>query len=265
MSVATKALFQGRGTRVLVLLERVLLASRNQWTALLSGFFEPVFFLIAFRWGLGGQATSVAGSDGHSVDYSSYIAPALLAASAMNGAVQYATFNIFFKLKHSRLYQAFLATPLEPGEIVASEVSWAAVRGGSYAVGFLAVMYAIGATTSPWALLVIPAGVLTALGFAAAGMAATTFVRSPQDFDIIRVVLLGMFLFSATFYPLSVYPQPVRLLVEYTPLCQATEMMRSLTTGSISWSLLGAVVYFIVLIVLGVTAATHRLRGLLLS
>ena len=173
------------------------------------------------------------GPDGAPISYAAFIAPGLLAASAMNGAVFDSTFNVFFKLKYSRLYDAMLATPLGPVDIALGEIGWALIRGGLYALGFLTVMAGFGLLVSPWALLALPAALLVAFAFAAVGMAATSYMRSWQDFDLVTLAVLPMFLFSTTFYPLSVYPRWLQIVVECLPLYHAVELMRGLTTGAV--------------------------------
>ncbi len=253
--------YAGRA-RTLVL--RSALAYRRAWLAFVSGFFEPVFYLLAMGQGLGSLVGQLPGPDGAPLGYAAFIAPGLLAASAMNGAVFDSTYNVFFKLKYSKLYDAMLATPLGPVDIALGEIGWALLRGGLYSAGFLAVMGAFGLLTSPWAVLALPAALLVALAFGAVGMAATSFMRSWQDFDLIQLAIMPMFLFATTFFPLEVYPRPVQLLVECLPLFHAVELMRGLTTGAVSAGLWAHVAYLVVMAVLGGVVAIRRLGTLLL-
>ena len=247
------------------LLLRSATASRRAWLAFVSGFFEPVFYLVAMGQGLGSLVGTLPGPDGTPISYAAFIAPGLLAASAMNGAVFDSTFNVFFKLKYGRLYDAMLATPLGPVDIALGEIGWALIRGGLYALGFLSVMAGFGLLASPWALLALPAALVVAFAFAAVGMAATSFMRSWQDFDLVTLVILPMFLFSTTFYPLSVYPRWLQIVVECLPLFHAVELMRGLTTGAVHLGLFGHLSYFLVMIAIGVTVAARRLDALLLK
>jgi lipooligosaccharide transport system permease protein len=251
--------------RARVLLLRSATASRRTWVAFVSGFFEPVFYLLALGQGLGSLVGSVEGPGGAPITYAAFIAPGLLAASAMNGAVFDSTFNVFFKLKYARLYDAMLATPLGPIDIALGEIGWALIRGGIYALGFLTVLAGFGLLVSPWALLALPAALLIAFAFAAVGMAATSYMRSWQDFDLVALVVLPMFLFSTTFYPITVYPRWLQIVVECLPLYHAVELMRGLTTGVVGPALLGHLAYFAVMISIGVALAARRLGALLLS
>lgn len=259
--VLPPGLYAGRA-RMLVM--RSALASRSVWLAIVSGFFEPLFYLMAMGQGLGSLVGTVSGPSGQQLSYAAFIAPGLLAASAMNGAIYDATFSFFIKLKYAKLYDAMLATPLGPVDIALGEIGWALLRGGMYSAGFLGVMLAIGLISSPWALLALPAALFVASAFASIGIAATSFMRSWQDFDLVQLVVVPMFLFSATFFPLSVYPSAVQWLVQAFPLYHAVSLIRSLTTGVAGWSALGHVAYFVVMATVGFMVASRRLTTLLL-
>jgi lipooligosaccharide transport system permease protein len=262
LRVLPTGLYVGRAR---VLVERSLLVNRRTWMILLSGFFEPVFYLLALGMGLGALVGGeITGPGGQQLGYAAFIAPGLLAASAMNGAVYDSTFNVFFKIKYARVYDAMLATPLGPVDIALGEIGWALLRGGLYAAGFLTVMLGLGLVTSPWALLALPVALLVAFAFAAVGMAATTFMRSWQDFDLVQLVVLPMFLFSTTFFPLSVYPPAVQFVIACFPLYHAIELMRAFTSGAVGWGLLGHLAYFVVMAAIGAWVASRRLVILLL-
>ena len=145
--------------------------------------------------------------NGQHVGYTAFVAPALLASSGMNGAIYDSTFNIFWKLKYVKVYDAVLSTPLGPLDVASGEITWALARGCIYSAAFLVVMAFMGLFHSWWALMCLPFSVLEALAFAACGMAATTFMRSWQDFEWVTLAILPMFLFSASFYPLTTYPR----------------------------------------------------------
>jgi lipooligosaccharide transport system permease protein len=202
--------------------------------------------------------------DGHPVGYTSFVAPALLATSAMNGAIFDSTFNIFFRLKYAKLYDAALATPMRAGDVALGEVGWALIRGGLYACAFMIIMLALGLVHSAWAVLAIPVALLIGFAFAGAGMAATTFIRSWQDFEYVTLATLPMFLFSTTFYPLSVYPRPIQLIVDCTPLYQGIALLRSLTLGYVGPGLLWHVLYLAVMGAGGLAIAGRRIGRLLL-
>ena len=245
--------------------ERSLYLYRRTWLVLASGFFEPLFYLLAVGFGIGALVGDVPGPDGRLVPYQLFVAPALLATSAMNGAIFEVTFNVYGKLRWDRVYDAMLATPLAVGDIALGEIAWALFRGLLYAIGFVLVMLVMGLFRSPFFLLAIPAAMLVGFAFAAVGMAATTFVRSWQDFDLIQLVLLPLFLFSATFYPITTYPEGLRLLIELTPLYHGVDLIRSLALGIVGPPLLVHVAYLAVMGIGGLMVVSRRLDRLLLK
>lgn len=246
-------------------LERGFIAIRRQnWVIIVSGFFEPVFYLLAMGLGLGTLIGTVTGPGGEPISYAAFIAPALLATSAMNGAIYDSTWNVFFKLRFAKLYQTMLQAPLGPLDVALGEIALALFRGLLYASGFWIVMLALGLVTSPWSLLMIPCALLIALGFAAVGMCLTSFMTSFQQMDLINFILLPMFLFSATLYPITVYPQAIQWVIEALPLWHGVELMRHLAVGH--WDALTGVHigYFVVMSVIGLALTTLRLRKLFL-
>jgi len=234
------------------------------WAVVLAGLVEPVFYLLALGVGLGTVVGEVAGPDGAPVAYAAWIAPALLAVSAMNGAVYDSTWNVFFKLRYARLYEGMLSTSLGPLDVALGEIGVALVRGGVYAAGFTAVMTAMGLVGSWWALLMVPAAVLVAFGFAAFGMAVTSFMRTIQQMDWVTFLSLPLFLFSGTFYPLDVYPEPVRWAVQALPLWHGVELLRDLAAGDPGAATAGHTAYYLALVAAGVAVTTARLRVLFL-
>jgi lipooligosaccharide transport system permease protein len=252
----------GRGSAHLI--ERHARVYRHARLMLISGVFEPLFYLLSIGVGIGGLVGRVHGPGGQLIGFTSFVAPALLATSAMNGAVMDSTFNVFFRLKYAKLYDAALATPMRSGDIALGEIGWALIRGGLYAVSFLAVMLVLGLVHSPWAILALPAALLIGFGFAGAGMAATTFMTSWQHFEFVTLATLPMFLFSTTFYPLGVYPRGIQIVVECTPLFQGVTLMRDLTLGAVGPGMLWSVLYLAVMGVAGLALASRRIGGLLL-
>ena len=252
----------GRGRR---LIERNALVARKTLWVLASGLAEPVFYLLSIGIGLGKLVGTVPGPGGSPVAYATYVAPALLAASAMNGAVYESTYNVFYKLKYARIYDAVLSTPLRAGDLAAGEIATALIRGSIYGAVFVVMMAALGDIASAWAVLALPAAVLIGFAFAAAGMAATTFMRSWTDFDLVQLVLLPLFLFSTTFYPLSTYPRWLQIVVEITPLYQGVTLERALTLGAVHGGLLIQVAYLSAMGVAGLAVAGRRVGILLLK
>ena len=251
--------YSGRSRAIM---ERAYIAFKSStWMIVISGFVEPVLFLLSFGYGLKDLVGDITVA-GQPVGYVAFIAPALLATSAMNGAIYDSTMNVFFKLKHDRLYHGMLATSLGPMDVALGEISWALLRGLSYSIGFMAIVAPLGLIPSMWGILAIPAAVLIAFGFASFGMAVTSYMKSYQQLEVVNVVLLPMFLFSGSFYPLDVFPDWLQTIIRLFPLAHAIDLVRGLTLGNISWALAGHAMYFVVMIVIGLFFTTRRLNAL---
>jgi len=249
--------------RAITMIERSLFAAKSSnWLIIVSGFVEPVLYLMAFGFGIGQLIGDIQDGSGNPVSYAAYIAPALLATSAMNGALYDATWNVFFKMHFSKVYQVMLSSSLGPMDVALGEISWALIRGATYSVGFMAIAWPLGLVTSAWGLLAIPAATLIAFGFASIGMAITSYMKNFQQMNWVNFFLLPMFLFSGTFFPVSVYPEWIQVIVKALPLCQGVDLVRSLMLGIIDISVLGHIAYFVVMIVLGLSFTTVRLKAL---
>jgi lipooligosaccharide transport system permease protein len=246
------------------ILERNRLIFSRQWMLIFSGFFEPLFYLLGIGFGLGSMIGSVEGPGGVPIPYAVFVAPALLATSAMNGAV-YDSTNMFFRLRYEKAYDGMLTTPLNVGDIALGEVIWALMRGTLYGLGFLAVIVALGLAPSPMVLLALPASMLIGFATAAAGLTAISFMRSWQDLDLIFVVTLPLFLFSGTFFPISAYPEALRWLVEISPLYRGVDLVRALTTGNVGVAQLVDVAYLTVVGLFFLWTASRRLGHMLLK
>jgi lipooligosaccharide transport system permease protein len=245
--------------------ERNWMVHRRGWIVLVSGFLEPFFYLLSLGIGLGKLVGDVPLPGGGSVAYPVFVAPAMLAVQAMNAALTETTFNVFGKLKYMRLYDAVLATPVTTTQIALGEIGWCLARGGLYSAAFLGIMATLGLTPSPWAVLAWPAAVLIGFAFASLGMALTTFMRSWQDFDVVMVIIMVMFMFAGTFSPLSTYPGWTRPLVELLPLYHGVALTRGLTTGTLSLALLGHAAYLLACCALGLWVAGRRMGRLLMT
>jgi lipooligosaccharide transport system permease protein len=243
------------------LLERNIVATKSFWPVLLSGVFEPVFYLFAIGVGIGELAGDVS-YGGIPVDYTAFVAPAMLAASAMNGAVFEST-NIFFKLKYGKTYDGVLATPVEPRDVATGEIGWTLARGAAYSAAFLVVMAIMGLIESPWGILALPATILIGFAFGAVATAGVTYMRTWQDLDLVTLVTLPLFLFSATFYPIEVYPPAFQVITWFSPLYQSVVLVRGLTLGVLDWTMLVALAYLITMGLIGSLITSRRIGSLL--
>jgi lipooligosaccharide transport system permease protein len=250
----------GGRTRGHLLFERNIMVYRRAWMTIFSGFFEPLFYLFSMGYGLGHFVGKV-----HGVPYAHYIAPALLASAAMNGAIYDATTNVFWKLRYGKVYDSMLATPLGPVDVAVGETAWAQFRGLLYAIGFMITIAALGAIHSWWGLLALPAALVVGFGFAGVGIGVATFLRSWQDFELVQIVLLPMFLFSGTFYPLSVYPAWLGWIVRFSPLYNALSLVRSFTLGHVGPLNVLNAAYLVGIGIVGLVVARRRMAGLLLT
>jgi lipooligosaccharide transport system permease protein len=247
------------------IIERNLLVYKHGWLVLFSGFFEPLFYLLSIGFGLGRLVGDVTGPGGQQIPYALFVAPALLAASAMNGAITESTFNFFFKLNYDKTFASILTTPMSPADISIGELAWALIRGALYTIGFIAVMVVMGLVRSPLILLTLPGALLIGFAFASVGMAATSFMRTWQDFDLIQLVILPMFLFSGTFFPLDSFPEFARILIQLTPLYHGVDLLRGLSVGVVGPETLMHVGYLLLIGFLGLSVVSRRLDRLLLK
>ncbi len=252
------------GSRGRLLFERNLMVYRRSWMIIFSGVFEPLFYLFSMGIGLGHFVGKVPGPGGRLVDYSSFVAPALLASAAMNGAV-YDASNVFWKMKYAKVYDAVLSTPVGPVDVAVGETAWALFRGFLYAISFMVVAGSLGLIESAWGLLALPGAVLIGFAFAGIGVAATTFMRTWQDFELIALVQLPLFLFSATFFPISTYPEAIQWVVRFSPLYHAIQLLRALNLGTVGWAQVIDVAYLVALGLCGLLIAQRRIGKLLLK
>lgn len=243
--------------------ERNSILYRRTPMVLISGFFEPLFYLLSIRIGFGALIGDVEFA-GQTIDYAKFVAPALMASSAMNGAMYDSTMNIYFKLRYSKIYDAMLATPLGAADVALGEIGWAMLRGFMYSTSFLLCLGVLGLADSWWVIAALPACLLIGLAFAAVGMAATTYMRSWSDFDWVPALMLPMFLFSATFYPLSSYGD-FGWIVQLSPLYHGAALVRGASLGMASWGMLVHVAVLVGLSIAGLTVAARRVDALLLK
>jgi lipooligosaccharide transport system permease protein len=235
------------------------------WWLIFSGFFEPLLYLLSIGVGVGRLVGDFTLGDGRVVSYAQFVAPAMLAASAMNGAFAETTLNFFAKMTFLKLYDAVLATPVSPMEVALGELIWGLVRGAAYSAAFLAVMASTGLTTVGWAVAAFPATVVVGLGFGGLGMFLATLLHSWKDFDYLIVAQLALFLFSGTFAPVEGFPAVMRIVVELTPLYHGVQLVRGFTTGTPGPGLLGHAAYLLALATGGIWLAGRRMSRRLLK
>ncbi|AEV82354.1 ABC transporter [Actinoplanes sp. SE50] len=256
--------FEGSAGRSVRVTERNVNALKSAyWVVMAGGLLEPLLYLFSIGVGVGALIGDIALPDGRLVSYPAFVAPAMLASSAMSGALSETTFNFFGKMKYMRLYDGILATPIRPFEIAIGELIWAMARGTLYSLAFLIIMVAMDLTTPLRALAAFPAAILVGFAFGALGMSVATLIRSWQDFDLIAAGQFALFLFSGTFVPAGSYPPVLRWLVEISPLSRAVDLIRGITLGSAGWLALVDILYLLTLLTIGLSISGRRMSTLL--
>jgi lipooligosaccharide transport system permease protein len=249
------------GAHLLLLRNLWVHKGHSPWTMALYSIFEPVLYLLAIGVGIGRMIGHVAGLD---VGYAAFVAPGLLATAVMNSAMHETMEAAFTKTRYDRFYQSVLATPVTVTGVVLGEVAWAMLRSLITAAGFLAVITVFGLVPSPWALATLPGALLVAFAFGAVGLATTTYIRGWHDFQYVQLVMLPMFLFATTFYPVTVYPRPVQIFVELLPLYHGIQLLRGFSLGHLGPSMIVSVAYLTGMGVLGLVLARRRWARILL-
>ena len=252
-----------RPGRARTMVERNLMIYRHTWPVILAEIFEPMLYLLAFGIGIGRLVGDVPGLRDASITYPQFVAPALLATAAMNGAMNETTFNMYGKLATDKTYESILTTPMSVRSVALGEVGWALLRGTLVSTAFLALVSVLGLARTPMALLVVPGALLIGFTFASIGLLVVTFLRGWQDFQLIQLVMLPMFLFATTFFPLNVYPRPIQLLVEALPLYHGIELTRAAFLGTGGIDLVVAVAYLATLGVVALAVGVRRLGATL--
>ncbi len=223
-------------------LEREVRVYRRLWRAdLFSNFVSPVLYLAAMGLGIGGLVDANAGGvDG--LTYRQFVAPGLMAATAMQSAVGASMWPVLSGMKWSGVYKAVVATPVQPADIHRGHVCWVGVRAALTSSAFLVTAVLFGAIGSAWAILAIPATVLLATAFAAPLAAFSATQESDFPFAIVmRLGVLPLFLFSGTFFSIDQLPEALRPISNLSPLYHGVELCRAATTGSLHVALLAHV------------------------
>ena len=247
---------------VLRVLGYYLLAWRRMWRGTLFAHFgAPLLFLGAIGYGLGSLVDG-AGSTPLGVPFVQFIAPGVLAATAMQTGVMESTYPVLGAIKWQRNYHAMLATPLSSDHVVLGHLASIVLRCVVGSGVFLAVATLLGAVPSGWGVLAVPVAALVALAHGAPVYLLATRVESDVAFALVfRLVLTPLFLFSGTFFPTSQLPDWLEPAAWLTPLWHGVELARAATLGRIEiWPTLGHLAYLLLWCVVGVLLACRGLR-----
>lgn len=220
---------------------------------------EPLLTFVAIGYGLGRLVEPIDGQP-----YIAFLAPGILAATAMNAAAFETTFGSFTRLVEQKTYEAIVMTPISVGEVVAGDILWAASKSALGGAVVLAIMAALGMAAFPLALLALPLAFLVGLLFGSLGMAWTSISPSYTFFNyFFTLVITVMYLFSGVFFPLDGLPEWARWAAWCLPLTHAVDLIRGLTTGTPSaalWRDLAWLVAFTIpVFALSVTLIRRRL------
>jgi lipooligosaccharide transport system permease protein len=207
-------------------------------------FIDPVFYLLAMGFGLGKYLQEVNG-----IPYKEFVGTGLIASAVMWAASFETTWNIYFRMQETRLYDSILTTPVEVPDIVAAELWWAATRSLIYGSVFLGVVTLFGLVSSPWAVLIPLAVILGGLAFGVMGLTFTAVVGKVDYYSYYYTLFITpMFLFSGLFYPLDRLPDWVTVAAWFTPLYHLVNLTRGLALGPEFWSIVGNATWLIVLV-----------------
>ena len=232
---------------------------RTWWSSVFSSFLLPVIFLAGIGLGVGGYVDR-----GHqlAVPYLSFLAPGVLASTALSVAIGESTYRVYSQFEWDRTYQAMLATPLRVVDVLAGQLTFVVFRGLVASAVFLVVMAAFGTVRSAWALLVLPTALVLTLACAAPTFAYTATRRSDAGFAVLfRFVVVPIQLFSGVYFPITQLPALLRPLAYLSPLWHGVELTRSFTLGVISWpAVLVHLAYLLVWCVVGARLAHWAFR-----
>ncbi len=236
---------------------------RRIWrSSIWSSVLGPLFYLGAMGFGLGSLVDRHGTASLGGVSYLAFVAPAILATSAMNTAMAEASYPVFGSVKWNKIYIGAQASPLRPGDIFRGHLMFMAMRLAMNAAVVAVFMWAFGAVRSAWVVLAWPAAVLTGLAFAAPIAAWSVTVKSDNSFAyMFRFGMMPLMLFSGTFFPLSQLPGWLRPLAYATPLWHGVDLCRMLSLGRVDLpAALGHVAYLSVLATIGIWAGAHTYR-----
>lgn len=210
---------------------------RRQWHgSIFSSLVSPLLFLGAIGIGLGGLVEAESGRvDG--LEYLDFVTPGMLAAAAMQTGAGFALWPVLGGIKWMRTYHAIVTTPISPANVYTGVVMWSGIRTALYATGFLVVATLLGGVPSLWGFAAVPAAALCGAAFAAPLAAFTATQDTDAAFPIImRIVVMPLFLFSGTFFPVETLPDALEGLAVVSPLWHGVELCRGATTGSIEFT-----------------------------
>ncbi|HLS25522.1 MAG TPA: ABC transporter permease [Beutenbergiaceae bacterium] len=211
-----------------------LLRYRRIWpSTVVSSFLAPLLYLAGMGYGLGSLVDRPGGTAIDGVSYVAFVATGLVAAQTMMSGSAEATYNVLAPIKWTHTYHAMLATPIRVVDVVRGHLVYILIRLTMIAVVFTTVAIALGAMNPWWAPAVVVVSVLCGMGFASCTFAyAAGITDSGQGFNILqRFIIMPMFLFSGTFFPLAQLPEALQAVAWVSPLTHAVALTRAFGLG----------------------------------
>lgn len=245
-------------------MSRELANFRTFWKATtFSSILEPVTYLLAFGIGLGSTLVEDVTVNGVAVPYIEFVGTGMIAVAVIFSSIMPAMFGTFVKHRFQRTYDAILAAPVSVEELVTGEMLWIGLRSGTYCCFPLIVTLFFGLDPTPTMLLVPVFGAVTALGFAAAGIAVAAKAKKIDQFNYVTtLVVTPLFLIAGTFFPIDQLPEGAQIAANFNPLYQLVELVRGAAFGFESVDilrLLGLMVFAVVMWRIAVNWLTKRL------
>jgi lipooligosaccharide transport system permease protein len=214
-------------------LVREIINFSSYWRATtFSSTVEPTIYLLAFGFGFGSLVSKVAG-----YDYVDFVGTGTVATAVLFSSVFPAMFGTFVKYQFQRTYDAILAAPVDPEELVTAEALWIAARAGTYGCTPLLVAMAFGLDPSPGMLVVPLIAFVTGFGWACFGILIAAVLKSIDNFNYVTsTVVTPLFLVAGTFFPIDNLPEWARVLAQFNPLHHCVELVRHAAFGFEGWT-----------------------------
>lgn len=216
---------------------------RKTWKAnLMFNFLEPMLYLWAMGFGLGIYISQING-----LSYLEFLAPALIASSAMFATTYEMTYSSFARMGHEKIFHGIVATPVSMDDIVLGEILYGTFKGVVYGLVFFLVVLFFGIVQSPLALLLIIPLALMALIFSNLSLIWTSIAPNYDSFGYFFTLFISpMFLFAGVFFPIESLPEGLQFLPALTPLYHTVAIIRPLVLGQVSWDLISHLIWLMV-------------------
>jgi len=225
-------------------------------------FLEPVLYLVALGFGLGFYIQRIEG-----ISYAAFIAPALISISIMYSAFFECAYGSYVRMYYQKTFDAIIATPVSLEEVIAGEMLWGATRSMINASIILVVISIFGLASFPLSLVIVPFAFFGGLLFATIAMCCTAVVPSIDSFNYpIFLLITPMFLFSGTFFPISILPKPIQLIaIVFLPLTHVVNITRGLTLGTLNMTMVMSLAWIAIVCIVLFVLSTNLMKKRLVS